>query len=942
MDALRAKMLARAEELFHTVMALPADVRGAGAAQACGGDAELLDEVLSLVVAAGKTDFLAQPIANFDEVWRSAAEGEVTDPLVGRSIGEYLIQSRLGAGGMGVVYLAQQQNPGRPVALKLMRPGVLSPTLVRRFEHEAEILGRLQHPGIAQIYGAGRVKTEIGSQPYFAMEYVRGMPLLEFSKQRGLSVSERLTLMALICDAVQHAHAKGVIHRDLKPANILVEDGGEREAESGTASGRPGTRTQSRPKILDFGVARMAQADLHLTSHTTAGEIIGTLTYMSPEQVRADPAEIDTRSDVYALGVVMYELLSGRLPIDLKGRSLAEAAPMILETEPRLLGEVDRQFRGDIETIVVKALEKDKSRRYQSAADIAEDIRRSQADAPILARPPTTMYQLRKFTRRNRAVVGGALTAVVLLIVGVVGTSIGLVQARDAKTRAESREHDAKVAALQAQSATDFLVTMLASANPIVSRGRALTVRELVDQAAARVSFDLAEQPEVETKTRIALSRTYLSLNAVESASEQAEKACVLAERTFGTESLEYSRALAVRAAVAITQKKRADALEVNRAVLDLRLRLLPESDPLVAVARLEYARALIDQVRNDEAIVELRLARKVLEESKSSELANCVTLHAEVLMKSMKFHSNITEAQQMLEEALVIFRERGAVGEPHAATVLSSLGMVFTRDRRPAEAERVLKEALAIRSRVFPPGHPAPFAIRLRLINAIRDQDRVAEARDLAVALVDEERKALGTESPDLLNALTVAARLHTDLGECDRAVADFGEAAKMCKGFNNSVQLIVTLQLWGESCNKLKRSDLAEAPLREASEIVKVSGRRGLSQVLILISLAEAVEGQSRLPEAADILGEAHAMVSADAPGTDLCADVLSRWGGVLAKAGKLADAERRYRESLVICQTLKEEKEARAVELLLADVLERQGRSGEAEGLRARVTK
>jgi len=314
----------------------------------------------------------------------------------GSRFGSHRLVRVIGCGGMGTVYEAEQDNPRRTVALKVVRAGVASAETARRIKHEAEMLGRLQHPGIAQVYQAGTADTPLGPQPYFAMEHVRGEPLVRFADSHGLATKQRLELFERICEAVHHAHQRGIIHRDLKPDNILVDESGQ-------------------PKILDFGVARLTDSDIPMTRHTHAGQLIGTLAYMSPEQVSADPLDVDTRSDVYALGVILYELLAGRLPYDAGGK-LHEVVRAIREDDPVPLGSIDRSYRGDIETIVAKALEKDKARRYGSATALSEDIRRYLQDEPIVARRSSTAYQLQKFARRNKVVVAAAgLTLLTLL-----------------------------------------------------------------------------------------------------------------------------------------------------------------------------------------------------------------------------------------------------------------------------------------------------------------------------------------------------------------------------------------------------------------------------------------------------------------------------------------------------------------------------------------------
>ncbi len=337
-------------------------------------------------------------------------------------LGHYEVLQVIGQGGMGTVYEAAQDNPRRTVALKVVRPGFASPAIVKRFTHEAQILARLHHPGIAQVYEAGLADD---GQPYFAMEFIHGLPLDEYARRRDLDLTSRVGLLARVCDAVQHAHDQGVIHRDLKPANILVDETGQ-------------------SKVLDFGVARATGADLLTRAGLTqAGQLIGTPNYMSPEQVTADPDAIDHRTDVYALGVILFELAAHRLPYQLENRPLAETARLILEQDPPRLGSINPQLRGDVETIVVKALEKDPARRYRSAADLAADLRRWLVHEPILARPPSALYHLHKFARRHTGLVGGVLATVAALVLGLVGTILFAV--REAHQRGQA-EHNAQQA----------------------------------------------------------------------------------------------------------------------------------------------------------------------------------------------------------------------------------------------------------------------------------------------------------------------------------------------------------------------------------------------------------------------------------------------------------------------------------------------------------------
>lgn len=315
-------------------------------------------------------------------------------------IGSYKLLKKIGEGGMGVVYLAEQEQPRRHVALKILKPGI-NPGALRRFEHETRALARLQHDGIARIYQAGQFGEGDQARPYFAMEFIDGRPLTVFADSQSLGIRQRLSLMVGVCRAVQHAHLHGVVHRDLKPANILVEKSGQ-------------------PKVLDFGVALVGDDEqMRQTQQTAVGQLIGTVQYMSPEQAEAEPDKIDWRSDIYSLGVICHELLSGRRPHDLAGQSALSAIRIIREEEPTPLSALDKMFRGDLSNIVAKALDKNKDRRYQSAADLAADLERYLHDEPITARPAGRIYKFRKFAKRNKGKVGLAVVSFLALVVGI-------------------------------------------------------------------------------------------------------------------------------------------------------------------------------------------------------------------------------------------------------------------------------------------------------------------------------------------------------------------------------------------------------------------------------------------------------------------------------------------------------------------------------------------
>jgi tetratricopeptide (TPR) repeat protein/predicted Ser/Thr protein kinase len=494
---------AQMKDVYSAAMEKPPAERDAFLDEACP-DASLREEVGKLLAAEDRPP-LESPLA-----------GVLGRGLLPAAIGRYRIIRVLGEGGMGVVYEAEQDQPHRKVAIKAIRAGLADPAMLRRFEHEAQALGRLHHPGIAQIYEAGTADTGFGPQPYFAMEFIQGTSLLHHAAEQGLDTRARLELMAKVCDAVEHAHQRGIIHRDLKPGNILVDESGQ-------------------PKIVDFGVARATGSDVQTTLHTGYGQILGTLAYMSPEQVLADPLELDTRSDVYALGVILFELLAGRLPYQLSDQ-IAKAVQTIQEDDPARLSSIDRAYRGDIETIVGKALEKDKSRRYGSAAELAADIRRYLNDEPILARRSTAAYHLRKFARRNRALVAGIAAAAVMLVAGTAVSAWEAARARAERTRADRRFQDVRKLAH---------AVVFEFHDAIRDLPGATHARELLAKRALEYLDSLAAESGGDTSLQLELADAYEKIGAIQftanGASHLGEQAGAMASQ---------QKALAIRKAI--------------------------------------------------------------------------------------------------------------------------------------------------------------------------------------------------------------------------------------------------------------------------------------------------------------------------------------------------------------------------------------------------------
>ncbi len=483
----------RAEVVFQKASDLPIEAREEFVERACADDPALRGSVRRLLDAADHLgDFL--DCASDDPAER-ALSGDENHPA---KIGHYDIVRVVGNGGMGVVYEARQHHTRRRVALKVIHPSFVSGTWLKRFEQEAEILGRLHHPGVATIYEAGRETVEgMGRAPvelpFLAMEFVEGVPLDEYARQRSIDGRERLGLVARVCDAVQHAHEHGIVHRDLKPSNILVDLDGQ-------------------PKVIDFGIARVGGADWKALSVPTAShQLLGTVAYMSPEQVGGGPGEVDARSDVYSLGVILYELLCGRLPIDTHRYSLPEAIRAIREDEPSRPGSVDPTLRGDIDAIVGKALRKEKDRRYATARAMSEDIRRHLRNEPIVARPTGTIYQLRRFARRNKVLVGGVAATIAALALGLVASIILARREADQRRRAEAMAAQVLREAYMARFAT-----AIASLNALDPATAARSLDDVPEQLRLwawkhlrwRAGMDLAEVPRPEGGRRsVALAR---------------------------------------------------------------------------------------------------------------------------------------------------------------------------------------------------------------------------------------------------------------------------------------------------------------------------------------------------------------------------------------------------------------------------------------------------
>ncbi len=738
----------------------------------------------------------------------------------GTKVGAYTILGEPRWGGMGVVYLAAQEHPRRTVALKLLRPGSCTAEALRRFEHEADTLGRLRHPGIAQIYDAGTADTGSGPQPYFAMEWVDGVSLTRYVVEHGLNPRDRIALLACVCDAVEHAHQKGVIHRDLKPGNILVG-------------------ADQRPRILDFGVARVTDRDVQMTTlHTHTGELLGTVPYMSPEQVSGDPHEIDTRSDVYALGVIGYELLTGRLPYDLEHKPIFEAVRIIHDETPVPLSSISRVLRGDLETIVAKALEKDPTRRYQTANDLASDIRRYLTDEPIVARPPSATYQLRKLVSRHKVV--SALVAAISLLVTGTAVAMGALYARaEAARRAENQAHALK------EAADLWYLWDTASLTPASA--------PLSQEAEHEIEHALTDRgPEIEASTRLALGARHLASGELEAAEPQLRAALRLYRSLYADDHPAVVNSLYAVVNVLRNQRRWDEALELARTLLAEH----PGTNARDCMTRVPAQLCLgltFDQLgRYDEAVASDRQALDTCTRLLGQEhrAALRCTRH---LVNSL-IHSGSCEEAEALARS-VVTAQRRQLGESAAAILVDRrdlAGLLWLRgecDQAAADFGDILQYERALRREDDPilvdaynsvcvalrdagrydeaerylravlgkPGSDGPTSPMLNLAKLLYFKGDIAEAETLLAQVLEARRAALPPEHVDIAEPMLWLGLIYVDQGELEQAEALLEGAWQL-----RSVKLSAEHWLVGEARNALGACRAAQGRYPEAEQFL------------------------------------------------------------------------------------------------------------------------
>ncbi len=702
------------------------------------------------------------------ETTEGAADAEESTP---EFIGPYRLLERVGVGGMGEVFEAEQQEPiRRRVALKIVKRGMDTEEFVARFESERQALALMDHPSIAKVFDGGASDR---GRPYFVMEFVDGVPITEYCQANKLGVQQRLELFIQVCEGVQHAHQKAIIHRDIKPNNVMVTE----------VDGRP------VPKIIDFGVAKATDDSLSdLTMQSNMGQLLGTPAYMSPEQTDLDTQNIDTRTDVYALGVLLYELLVGERPFsqeEFENVGFQEALRKIREDEPprpsaRLVTMdtsldvaarerdcaptiLKRRLKGDLDWITMKALEKDRDRRYDTAHGLAMDIQRHLDDQPVLAGPPGTTYMVQKFVKRHRTGVLAGVLMLVTVLLGITGTTVGLI-------RAVSAERKATLEAATATQVSDFLVDLFEVSDPDQARGNTITAREILDAGASRIGGELAGQPETQARLMNTIGKVYRNLGLYEEAEPLLQTSLDLRRETLGDDDLALATSLIELADLHIRLARYDVAEALLQEAMDLmgrhadadRLALAQSIGELASVyrrqGRYDAARPLYERARD------LRIAALGPDDPEVARSLNGLAI--------LSYNEGDYEAaEDLYQQALAIWES--AYGENHAdvAKGLNNLGLLYHQLERVDEAEIYYQRAIAIYERVLGPEHPRLGRAVNNLALLYQFQEQYAKAAPLYERALAIREKAVGRDHPDVAQTVNNLANLYRLQGDYARA---------------------------------------------------------------------------------------------------------------------------------------------------------------------------
>jgi len=715
---------------------------------------------------------------------------------------------------MGEVYLAEQSTPiRRRVALKVIKRGMDTHEVIARFETERQALAMMDHPCIAKVFDAGSTPD---GRPYFIMENVAGVPITRFADRSQLTTTQRLELFIQVCEGVQHAHQKAIIHRDLKPSNILVTE----------------TDNRPLPKVIDFGIAKAIQHRLtDNTVYTEIGRMIGTPEYMSPEQAELTGEDIDTRTDVYTLGVVLYELLCGVLPFEsheLRRASRGEMQRMLREKDPprpstraSRMGDstveaarrstsparLTSQLRGDLDWIIMKALAKDRARRYASPSALAEDIRRHLRNEPVLAGPPSAVYRMSKFVRRHRVGVAFAGSMLVLLVAFAATMAVQARRIAHERDRANVAASEARREAETAQRTSDFLVELFEESDPGQAQGKDLTAREILDRGAERLDQELKDRPEIRAPLLRTIGRVYSVMSLYPESEALLREAVALGEVHADERPLEYATSLVELATALDGAGKSAAALPFAERAVEIRRHELGDSDPELATALHRLGVVYWHNDRIPEAEVLMREALGILEASRGrNHISVTRVLHN---LASLRFLQNdLDEAQALYEETMALEEDLKGPKSFELATTMHTLAMIH---QQRGELERALdleSRSLAIREEVLGSDHPHVSLSLTTLGQIYQSQGRPEAAVPLLQrALAISERK-WGPAHDDTNWTRRTLARICNEVGQYARAESLMTRSIEMEEN-----QDYVSLDLRARARSYLLRGRIQEA---------------------------------------------------------------------------------------------------------------------------------